>query len=723
MHIAFYGSSLLSAYWNGAATYYRGLLGALAQLGRQVTFYEPDAFERQQHKDIEPPDWARVVVWPNTDTGLAGALAEAGAADVVVKASGVGVYDDELLRGCLDGARPDALRLFMDVDAPATLASMRAAADHPMHAALRDLDAVLTYGGGPPVVEAYQGFGAKHCVPIYNALDPAAHHPVPSDPRFRAELSFLANRLPDRERRVEAFFLDAAARSGGKQFLLGGNGWQDKPMPSNVRAIGHVGTADHNAFNCSALAVLNVARDSMAEVGFSPATRVFEAAGAGACLITDFWEGIDLFLQPGTEVLVARDGQDVADHLHGLTEESARAPSAWQARRGYWPSTPTRCGRSCWTGCYGNGWQRSGEVKRPLPPPSRGRAGERVPARSGGLPLLPLKGDGSPNYPCAVSVHARSGCAPGSQNSGVPIRGAQVGRQSHLRPHRAEQRAVGHHQHRGLALQRPGQRRPRAGAQVGEALGALGGRLPLDPVVEPVQHRLLFPHAERDLAQAVVQLHRQPQHVRHRLRRVPGAGQRRGDDGSDAAVAQAFGGVLRLGLPRRVQGDIDRPLRQVSARSNPSGRGRRYQNARAGMRPNLGRQAFGLDHALHRRAGQHALQMGGAIRRQIPSSTLPSPILHVEQRGIGIGIGTGHPVLALKRLVHQTEALHGKLLAARLHHIVIGLVGREVAGAEHAAEALHVNGRDAIVRRLRRARSLLSPSLGSRPAPGLVSAR
>ncbi len=81
-----------------------------------------------------------------------------------------------------------------------------------------------------------------------------------------------------------------------------------------MRRIGHVPTADHNAFNCSPLAVLNVARDSMAAVGFSPATRVFEAAGAGACLITDAWEGLELFLQPDAEVLVARDGADVADH-------------------------------------------------------------------------------------------------------------------------------------------------------------------------------------------------------------------------------------------------------------------------------------------------------------------------------------------------------------------------------------------------------------------------
>ena len=325
MHIAFYGSSLLSSYWNGAATYYRGLLGALAQLGHGITFYEPDAFDRQSHRDIDPPDWARVIVYPATIPGVQAVLAEAPHADIVIKASGVGVFDDELLAGVMRHTRPGAVRAFMDVDAPATLAAIRADAAHPMRRALPDLDLVLTYGGGPPVVDAYLALGARQCVPIYNALDPATHHPVPALSRYEADLAFLANRLPDREARVEAFFLDAAARCPGQSFLLGGNGWHDKAVPGNVRAVGHVGTAEHNAFNCSALAVLNVARDSMAAVGFSPATRVFEAAGAGACLITDAWEGIELFLQPGAEVLVARDGAEVAEHLRTLTPARARA--------------------------------------------------------------------------------------------------------------------------------------------------------------------------------------------------------------------------------------------------------------------------------------------------------------------------------------------------------------------------------------------------------------
>ena len=324
MKIAFYGSSLLSSYWNGAATYYRGILRALAGHGYDITFYEPDAFDRQQHRDIEPPDWARVVVYPATETAMRGVLADANAADIVVKANGVGVFDAELLQGIVDHAAPDALRIFWDVDAAATLEEMRADTSHPVRRALPDLDMVLTYGGGPPVIEAYQGFGAATCIPVYNALDPTTHFPVEPDPRFACDLAFLGNRLPDREARVEEFFLNAAAALPQQSFLLGGNGWETKAMPANVRHRGHVYTAEHNAFNCTPRAVLNVARDSMASIGFSPATRVFEAAGAAACLITDAWDGIEQFLTPDEEVLVARDGQDVADHLAGLTEERAR---------------------------------------------------------------------------------------------------------------------------------------------------------------------------------------------------------------------------------------------------------------------------------------------------------------------------------------------------------------------------------------------------------------
>jgi spore maturation protein CgeB len=333
MRIAFYGSSLLSAYWNGAATYYRGMLRELAALGYEAAFYEPDAFDRQSHRDIDPPDWAKVVVYSATETAAREVIARAAEADIVVKASGVGVFDDLLLQGVMAAAGPDTVKIFWDVDAPATLAELRSTPDLPLRRLLPRLDLVLTYGGGPPVIAAYQALGARVCRPIYNALDATTHYPVVADPRFQNDLNFLANRLPDREARVEQFFLEAAARLPLRRFLIGGNGWDDKPMPGNIQRIGHVGTGDHNAFNASPLAVLNVARDSMADVGFSPATRVFEAAGAGACLITDAWEGVELFLAPGEEILVARDAQDVVEHLQALTPDRARAIGAAALRR------------------------------------------------------------------------------------------------------------------------------------------------------------------------------------------------------------------------------------------------------------------------------------------------------------------------------------------------------------------------------------------------------
>ncbi|HEU0083048.1 MAG TPA: glycosyltransferase [Bradyrhizobium sp.] len=323
MKICFFGSSLVSSYWNGAATYYRGMLKEIAALGHDITFFEPDAFERQAHRDIADPSWARVWVYPGTAEGWQRAFARAEkSADLLIKASGVGVFDRELEQAV---AHASALRIYWDVDAPATLDAIAADPRHHLREAISRYDMVLTYGGGDPVVTAYRAAGARDCIPLYNALDPATHFPAPASPAFACDLGLLANRLPDREARVESFFLDVARNLPGKSFVLGGSGWESKAMPPNVRSVGHVGTADHNAFFSSGLATLNVNRDSMAKYGFSPPTRVFEAAGAGACLITDAWQGIEFFLEPDREVLVAASGAAVADHLLALDRARAQA--------------------------------------------------------------------------------------------------------------------------------------------------------------------------------------------------------------------------------------------------------------------------------------------------------------------------------------------------------------------------------------------------------------
>lgn len=333
LKIAFFGSSLVSAYWNGAATYYRGLLKALAERGHETTFYEPDAYDRQKHRDIADPAWARVVVYANHHAAVAEAVDSAADADLVVKASGVGVFDDWLAQSVLDLRTPYRLVAFWDVDAPATIEHLDNNPQDPLHRLVTGCDVVFTYGGGPPVVKAYNRLGAPLCVPIYNAVDPETHHPAQPNPRFMGDLGFIGNRLPDREARVEEFFFKPARLRPHLQFVLGGAGWDPATLPRNVRYVGHVYTALHNSFNASVRMVLNVHRDSMARTGYSPATRLFEAAGAGACLLSDACSGLELFLQPNRELLVAHDGDEVVRLLDRTTPERAARMGARARRR------------------------------------------------------------------------------------------------------------------------------------------------------------------------------------------------------------------------------------------------------------------------------------------------------------------------------------------------------------------------------------------------------
>lgn len=314
MKIFAFGSSIVSSYWNGAATYYRGCYKYLARLGYEIIFAEPDAYGRQQHRDAGDFGYVNSIVYqPGVD--LDRMLEIAQQAEIVIKHSGIGVDDAELERRVLE-CSDTAMCFFWDVDAPATLHRMHSNASDALRAATSGYDAILTYGGGPKAREGFLEFGARAYYSIYNALDPDTHHPVPPDPELLCDVAFLGNRLPDREARVEEMFLRAAELAPDQRFLLGGEGWGDKPLPKNVRWIGHVPTAKHNVVNCSAGMVMNINRISMASFGFSPPTRVFEVAGAGSCMLCDDWPGIADCFEPDTQIVIVRSAEDVAAALH-----------------------------------------------------------------------------------------------------------------------------------------------------------------------------------------------------------------------------------------------------------------------------------------------------------------------------------------------------------------------------------------------------------------------
>ncbi|PYX09152.1 MAG: hypothetical protein DMG88_07590 [Acidobacteria bacterium] len=322
MKLFVFGSSLTSSYWNGAATYYRGIYKNLHALGYHITFAEPDIYGRQQKRDAGQIDYATVLVY-QTPKDLDRVFAEAVEADLIIKHSGVGADDERLESEVLQCRSKSCKAAFWDVDAPASLARVEENASDPFRDLIPRYDFIFTYGGGPPVIAHYLRLGAKNCIPIYNALDPDTHHPVSPDPTVSCDLVFIGHRLPDRERRVEEFFFAAAELAPELSFLLGGEGWGSRRLPKNVRWLGHVCSSDHNRINCSARMVLNINRQSMAGVGFSPPTRVFEAAGAGACVITDEWAGIDQFFEPGREILVASSAEKIVSFLREIPWQHA----------------------------------------------------------------------------------------------------------------------------------------------------------------------------------------------------------------------------------------------------------------------------------------------------------------------------------------------------------------------------------------------------------------
>ncbi len=211
---------------------------------------------------------------------------------------------------------------------------------HPLRAALAELDLVLTYGGGDPVVNAYRGFGATHCVPVYNALDPETHHPVPPDARYAAdaELSRQSPAGPGGARGRVLLRCGAASAGGAVPARRRGLGRQARAgQRREARPCAH---RSAQRAQCQRPLGAEHQPRQHGSTGFSPATRVFEAAGAGACLFTDAWEGIGLFLTPGEEVLVVRDGADLAEALRGLGARRVPPRSAPPHCAGCCASTP-----------------------------------------------------------------------------------------------------------------------------------------------------------------------------------------------------------------------------------------------------------------------------------------------------------------------------------------------------------------------------------------------
>ncbi len=267
--------------------------------------------------------------WPGA---AADAAAELNGADVGIVTS----Y-------CPDGVAATALmlesntriRVFYDLDTPVTLERVGAGEtlSYIGERGLRDFDLVLSYTGGIALYELKRRLGARRVAPLYGSVDPTIHRPVTPVDRFVADLSYLGTYAEDRQHAVEMLFIDAARRMPSRRFLLAGAMYpQAFPWTDNIFFVRHLPPPEHPAFFSSSLLTLNVTRKAMADMGFCPSGRLFEASACGAPMITDWWEGLDYFFEPRRQILVARRTEDVIEALSMPREELARIARAARER-------------------------------------------------------------------------------------------------------------------------------------------------------------------------------------------------------------------------------------------------------------------------------------------------------------------------------------------------------------------------------------------------------
>jgi spore maturation protein CgeB len=230
---------------------------------------------------------------------------------------------------------PVRLRVFYDLDTPVTLAEIEAGrpVDYIGPNGLRDFDLVLSYTGGPSLEALRQRLGARRVAPLYGSVDPDVHKPVPSDHRYRGDLGYLGTYSTDRQDSVRELFVEPARRLSQRKFVLAGAMYDGSfPWQENIFFVRHLPPSDHPAFYCSTRLTLNVTRRAMAQMGYCPSGRLFEATACGAPVLSDYWEGIDQFFRPEFEILLARGADDAVAALHRSPEDLARIARAGRER-------------------------------------------------------------------------------------------------------------------------------------------------------------------------------------------------------------------------------------------------------------------------------------------------------------------------------------------------------------------------------------------------------
>jgi len=330
--IVIFGLTVSSSWGNGHATLWRALLRSLASHGHDVVFFERDVPYYASTRDLHQGVGWELVLYRDWSDALPLAASAISDADVAIITS---YCPDAQRAGELVLAAPHPLRVFYDLDTPVTLDRLDRgeAVEYLPRNGFADFDLVLSFTGGRALDELRARLGAKRALPLYGTVDAGIHVPVAPLPRYRADLSYLGTYAADRQEAVERLFVGAARACPAKRFVVGGSLYpREFPWSDNIWFLEHVPPPEHPAFYCSSNLTLNVTRGAMAKLGHCPSGRLFEAAACGTPILSDTWEGIETFFEPGREILLARSTEEAVDAMSVPPGELAKIGAAARER-------------------------------------------------------------------------------------------------------------------------------------------------------------------------------------------------------------------------------------------------------------------------------------------------------------------------------------------------------------------------------------------------------
>jgi spore maturation protein CgeB len=330
--IVIFGLTVSSSWGNGHATLWRALLRSLTSTGHEAVFFERDVPYYASTRDLHQGLGYELVLYREWSEALSSAESALGDADVAIVTS---YCPDAIAATDLIVSKKHLLHVFYDLDTPVTLDRLDRGetVEYLPPDGFARFDLVLSFTGGRALDELRTRLHAKRAAPLYGSVDAAAHHPVEPRPHYAADLSYLGTYASDRQEAVERLFVGSARAHPGKRFVLGGSMYpREFPWTENIHFFDHVPPPEHPAFYCSSKLTLNVTRGAMAARGYCPSGRLFEAAACATPMLSDTFEGLETFFEPGKEILLASSTEEAAEAVRLPQRELAKIGEAARAR-------------------------------------------------------------------------------------------------------------------------------------------------------------------------------------------------------------------------------------------------------------------------------------------------------------------------------------------------------------------------------------------------------